>query len=151
MKPLKDSPLISVIIRDLEKFILGAFILFAIFTLVTSMLSGGVQIFDYVQQNNADSVHINIIDSSLWIESATIEIQTYNEGFWTAKNVKVEVSLIRDSGDENQKYLPINSDDIIATKSVYVGFIESGDYKTNKVVFHLDETPESAYIQTKVY
>lgn len=139
MKSLKDSPLINVLIQDAKNFTKATVLiigLLLVLLLVVSVIHNGAYLSNLLK---GEPVNCAVIDSTLWFNSASVEIQTYNPGFFTKRNVMVEVSLI----DENYNMLD--------RKSVFVGSIKGGDSKLNKVVFYLENMPAHVYIETRVF
>lgn len=97
-----------------------------------------------------ESVKVNILEQTLWFNSATVKFQTYNEGFWTANNVKVKVSLITDSGNFGENHNKLATGDVLASETVYVGSLKRGEAKTNEVRLYLDTIPEEEEVLVSI-
>jgi len=128
MKSLKDSPLLNVLYQDLKNFtkIASAFVAIILLAIVAmGIVSYGIGLYEYEKET---SVQVNVIDYSYSYSELSLELQTYNKGHFTAKNVMVQVSVT-------------SGDNVVSSKNVFVGTIKPGNSKNNKVVFHLNKLP----------
>lgn len=94
------------------------------FFIVYMVISIGVDFYRYNVFMNVDA---SIVDSTVSYDSVVVELQTYNHGIFTARNVMVQVSFITSGGI------------IQPHKTVYVGNIKPGESKFNKVVLDLSD------------
>ena len=88
--------------------------------------------------SSGKSITVEILEYQYYLSDAKITFRTYNEGFFSARNVEVLVSVINQTGN------------IIASNTVFVGTIKGGDSKTTTINMKLSEIPQKSTVSIKV-
>ncbi|MCQ1534809.1 hypothetical protein FTO70_03705 [Methanosarcina sp. KYL-1] len=86
------------------------YILVGIFLLCVVLWAGAM-----VLEEEKDSIKVDLIDSQYRYNEVEITFQTYNEGFFSARNVKVKISVIEDTGEWGKNYNKFATGDILGS------------------------------------
>lgn len=113
---------------------------FLILGICFTLMSFLPSLINNIQSDN--NVHVDILESE-YSNTASVTFQTYNEGFLSARNVKVKISVIEDSGNYGTNHNKLVTGDVLASKIFYVGSISPGKPVINTVKLDVLNHPEN--------